>query len=372
MIYLDNAATTFPKPDCVWREMERAVRVYGGNPGRSAHRPAAKAAEVIYETREAVASLIGAASPENVVFTLNATYALNLAIQGIRRPDDHILISDIEHNAVLRPVHASGEHGYGIYRVTHGDATRTLTSIRAHLRPSTRILIANHQSNLCGITSPIREIGRFCRQNGIIFMVDASQSLGHLPIHVERDFVDVLCAPGHKGLYGPQGCGILWVRPGVPIAPLIAGGSGVDSLSPTMPALLPEALEAGTPPTPAIAGLREGIRFVQQIGIGAIHRKETSLCHQLRQRLSAISDVTVHDGGIPDGNVLLFNIRGHSSEQVAEYLNERGICVRPGYHCCPLGHKKLGTYDRGGVRAGFGWFNTESDADRLYEALKQL
>ncbi len=374
MIYLDNAATTYPKPREVVREMQKAITVYGGNPGRSGHTLAVKAAETVFETREALSDLFGLNAPEQVIFTLNATHALNMAISGLSRFGDHILISDIEHNAVWRPVHNLKGCSYSIYSVSHADPHATLRSIETLIRPETKILIANHRSNICGITAPINALGHFCRHRGLIFIVDASQSAGIEEIDMERDCIDILCAPGHKGLYGPQGCGVMLVGRHLSrqISPAVYGGNGVDSLLPTMPETLPEGLEAGTVPTPAIAGLLRGVQFVKKMTPRRIRDHEAALCCRAAAGLRALPNIRLYGDAPGEGAVLLFNAAGRSATQLAEMYSDAGICVRAGLHCCPLAHGKLATGPEGAVRISFSYFNTPAECDRFLSVTEAM
>lgn len=374
LLYFDNAATTYPKPESVLQAVTRCMRESGGNPGRGSHVMALRAAEEIYVCRETVAEMFGAEGAECVVFTMNTTYALNIALKSAVRRGDHVLISSMDHNAVLRPVAALAAAGiisYSIFSARGTDA-EILSDIRAKIRPNTRILIAAHLPNIVNSALPIAEIGALCRQRGITFIVDGAQSAGHLPSDVRRMGIDLLCVPGHKGLYGVQGCGMIvcgsdafagWRT-------LIEGGSGAHSLEITMPDVLPERYEAGTLPTPAIAGLAAGIRFVKQQGIAALHRRECELWRRLYTDLSAMTNVRLYDS--TPGSVLLFNIDGVSPADVSEQLNRRGICVRSGYHCAPMAHKMLGSGSDGGVRVSFGAFHTERDVRRLRDEIWRI
>ena len=315
MIYFDNAATSFPKPRRVVEEQMRCMQFYGGNPGRGSHALAMAAAQKIYECREELASFFGSSNPENVIFTMNTTMALNTAIKGMLRRGDHVLISDMEHNAVFRPIYKLAREGiihYDVFDTFPNLETRTpemiCTSILEKLRPNTRMLICTHASNICSASLPLKEIGALCRKKGILFVVDAAQSAGHLPINMVEMQIDALCAPGHKGLLGPQGCGILVLGEGIVADTLIEGGSGYNSLEGTMPEEAPERYEAGTLPTPAIAGLLEGVREVRRFGIDHIHSHESALTARLCERLMAMPKVTLY---APHhiGSVLLFSLQ---------------------------------------------------------------
>lgn len=376
IIYLDNAATTYPKPQSVINAAYECMRDYCGNAGRGSHPLALRSAEAVYGAREAIASLFGAKA-ENVIFTLNTTYALNMAIKGVMRRGGHMLISNMEHNSVLRPVAklaAEKKITYDVFKayshkpLSSGDIISELIS---KLRRDTRAVACIHSSNICSYTLPIREIGAFCRRHKLLFIVDAAQSAGHVPIDMEADNIDILCLPAHKGLYSPQGVGIAILRDGLSIDTLIEGGNGVNSLDISMGLLSPERYEGGTLCTPALAGLCAGAEFVKAIGIDEVAGREEYLWHRAESQLSSIEGVTVYDKKHA-GGILLFNIEGQDPEEVGDKLNKRGFCLRTGYHCAPLAHKALGTHDTGALRIGFGVFNTESEIDELCELVRQI
>lgn len=383
MIYLDNAATSFPKPSSVYKEVDKCLRSYCGNPGRGSHKLSRISAEKIYETREAVASFFGASLPENVIFTYNDTYALNTVIKGLLGKGDHVLISDMEHNSVYRPIASLAKSGvitYDVFDTMCGSPYRSpfliCEKIREKIKPGTKMLVATHASNICSATLPLYEIGKVCRDYGIIFVVDAAQSAGHLPINMDKMNIDVLCAPSHKGLFGIQGCGfsVLGERlteNGILPYPLTEGGSGVNSLSPDMPDEPPERYEAGTLSVPSIVSLYEGIKYLQSRGIEEIHEHEISLYKRLLSMLSEFKKIKIY---APKhvGSTILFNIDGIPSERVAEMLDGYGICVRSGFHCSPLGHKALATGENGAVRVSFGAFNTPKELEALYLAVKKI
>ncbi len=372
MIYLDNAATTFPKPRAVTDEVMRAITRYGGNPGRGAHRLSLAAAKQVYACREALAALLGVGDPQRVLFTQNTTHSLNLAIKGLLARGDHVLISELEHNAVRRPLarlRREGRISLDTFPVVGKSTEEILAALAAGRRPNTAAVIVTHASNICSLSLPLAEIGRFCSAHGLYFIVDAAQSAGHLPLDMTAMQIDALAAPGHKSLYGIQGCGILALGEGVLPKTLMEGGSGVDSLPPEMPALPPERYEAGTLPTPAIAGLLAGIREIRSIGIAEIAAREEALFLALRERLSSLPDITLY---APEakGAILLFSRKGVPSSLLAEELDKQGICVRAGLHCAPLAHKALGTPQGGAVRVSLGMLNTLHDIDALWRALK--
>lgn len=374
-IYFDNAATTFPKPPAVIAATLECMEHYCGNPGRGSHPLAMRSAEQVYLAREAVAELFHA-SPENVIFTLNTTYALNLAIKGVMANGGHVLISNIEHNSVLRPVAKLTKDKKITYSIFDGynggdPSPRTiLSSIIARMRRDTKMLVCAHASNVCSYSLPIREIGALCRRHGILFCVDAAQSAGHLPIDMEEDCIDILCLPAHKGLYAPQGCGIMVLRNGLQLDTLIEGGNGVSSLDPTMGIISPERYEGGTLCTPAIAGLSAGIAFIKSYGIDEIGKHSRRLWLQAAERLKRIKNVTVLDP--TPGSVLLFTANGIPSDTLGEELGKKGFCLRTGYHCAAIAHKALGTPDGGALRISFGVFNSSDEVDLLCCELESM
>ncbi len=382
LIYFDNAATSHPKPREVYDEVMRCIKTYCGNPGRSSHSMALAASEKIYRCRVLLSDYLGAPIPENIVFTLNATYALNLALKGLLRPDDHLLISDMEHNAVWRPVcqcAGTGKFQYDVFSTMlenesdrrHRSAENICARIKAQMRPNTRAVLCTHQSNICSATLPLSEIGEFCHRHDLLFMVDASQSAGHLPLNMQEMNIDILCAPGHKGLLGIQGCGFAVFGEGLLPETLIEGGSGYASLESDMPATLPERAEAGTLPTPAIAGLSAGISYLNKQDRVALFEHDRTLFRALCERLETLADYHVF---LPEyeGSTLMFYRDGISSDKIGAYLSEHNICARTGYHCAALAHRTLHTPDGGGVRVSFGPFNTLREVDTLYRSLKNM
>lgn len=372
MIYLDNAATTFPKPPEVIEEVQRCIETYCGNPGRGSHRLALEASEKIFACRESISDLFSVGAPERVFFTLNTTYALNTVIKGLARRGDRVLISDMEHNSVFRPVYRLAKDriaGFDIFG-THTDKSPVTEAARLIGR-KTRMLVCTHCPNLTSAVLPIRELGALCRKNGIIFVVDAAQSAGHMPIDMKKDNIDVLCLPGHKGLYGIQGCGAVCLGEGIVPDSLVEGGNGINSLEGGMPDFPPERFEAGTMPTPAIAGLDEGIKAVREFGIDNVREHEERLFNAYRERLESVGGVKIYDADSP-GSVLLFSVDNIPSEKVAAHLAKHGICVRGGYHCSALGHRTLGTPPGGAVRISFGIFNKTEEADTFISVLSDI
>lgn len=378
MIYLDNAATTFPKPTSVCTEVDRCVRFYCGNPGRGAHTLSRAAADKIYECREEAASFFGLDAPENVIFTVNTTTALNLAIKGLLHRGDHVLISDMEHNSVLRPIDRLAREGVITYDIfpTHTDSEtvpsseRICREILRRIQLQTKAVICAHASNICSSVLPLGEIGALCRSRGLLFIVDGAQSAGILPIDMTRMKIDALCLPGHKALFGIQGCGLLLLGHGILPETLTEGGNGVNSLDSTMPDLPPERYESGTLPTPAIAGLCEGLRFVRRVGLEAIEAHEKRLYRRTRELLMNTAGIRVYAPQYV-GSTLLFSADGISSDALGRALDARGICVRCGFHCTALGHRTLGTSDSGAVRVSFSYFNRMQEVDHFHRALQE-
>lgn len=378
-VYLDNAATSFPKPPAVLRAVRECLNDYCGNPGRGSHRLALRAAEEVFACRVAAAELFGSGDPERVIFTLNTTAALNLAIKGLLHPGDRAVCSDMEHNAVYRPLYrlaADGVIRFDAFQTFTTVPRRTdamlLSAVQHALTPGTRLLVCAHASNICPASLPLAAIGRLCHERGVLFVVDAAQSAGILDIDMEEMQIDALAVPGHKGLYAPPGVGMLLLGKDIRPDTLLEGGNGLDSLSGGMGDDLPERYEPGTLPLPAIAGLRAGMELVRAVTPAAIREKETELGRFLRDALLELPGVQV---AVPhlSGGTVLFCVDGMASEEVAAALDgSAGICVRPGFHCAALAHQTLGTPDGGAVRVSFGYFNTRADAEKVVRAVRNL
>ena len=370
MIYFDNAATSFPKPHEVLLSAEHIVRECGGNPGRSSHALALRAAEVIYETRETFAQILGFPTPENIVFTMNATHALNIVIKGRLRHGDHVLIGNREHNAVLRPVaKVAKERG-----VTYSVFDSMLSPDKALLpliRPETRMLIINHVSNVSGEEADVAAYAAFATKNGLFCVVDASQSLGHIPFSYPSINADAVCAPLHKGLLSIGGGGFLYLKNGSDVHTLIEGGSGTHSFDTEMPHELPDRFEAGTLPTLAIATAGAGLRFLSLRGIDSVASHEALLTRAAIERLCEMRGITVY-AGRPFGGVFSFSHEKYTAEAIGTHLDRHGICVRTGFHCAPLAHKTLKTPKDGTVRLSFGYANTLDEVELFYNALREL
>lgn len=375
MIYLDNAATSFPKPRGVYAAVTKTMKKYGGSPSRASHPLARAATEAVYSCREAAGALLGCES-ENVIITYNATHALNLAIKGLCADGSHILISDIEHNSVLRPVVTlckSRRCSYDVYPSCAGDADAVEEAIVSLIRYDTRMIVANHTSNICGIRLPVERIGRLCRERGITFIVDLSQAAGHVPVNIRTLNADAVCMAGHKGLFGPQGTGLLILDTEKRINTLLEGGTGILSNDTEMPNDLPERLEAGTLSAPLAAGLATGMRFLSSVGIDNVARHESELATVLAGYLDSLKLVRIYDREhLGQNGCVLFNVDGMTPSELSRALEKDGICTRSGLHCSPLAHKTVKSGEDGAVRVSFGYFNTLSDVWQLAESLNGI
>lgn len=375
MIYLDNAATTFPKPSSVVRSMAKCIKEYCGNPGRSAHVLALKSAEAVFDTRSGLCALLGTTRQENVIFSYNATHAINKVLSGLIRPGDGVITTNMEHNSVRRPVAnicAMRGAEYSVINALAPDDA-LISELEAKITPRTRIVVTVHASNICSLTLPIAKIGEVCRRRGLIYVVDASQSAGIYDINIPRDGISVLCAPGHKGLYGPQGTGFAVFCDDFDfslLSPSEFGGSGFASADITMGHTPPESYEAGTVNVPGIVGLGEGIKYVRSVGTQRILAHEKEMFSLARDGLSAVGGIKIY---LPEraGGVLLFNSDGMSGSALSAALAESGICTRPGLHCAPTAHTAVGT---GGdaVRISFSAFTKPEDIYSLTAAVRRI
>ena len=374
MIYLDNAATSRPKPPCVAEAVVAAMEGFG-NCGRGVHDDALSAARTVFSVRQKVAALFGA-RPERVCFTPNSTMALNIAISGLLTAQDHVISTDLEHNSVLRPLYRLREQGMGLDFVPADRWGRPDYDVFEELlRPNTRAVVCTHASNLTGNLVDIERVGAFCRQHGLLFIVDASQTAGVFPIDMERQHIDVLCFTGHKSLLGPQGTGGLCVGPDVEIRPFAVGGTGVQSYTESQPVEYPTRLEAGTLNSHGLAGLGAALDFLEQTGVDTIRWHEMQLARRFYEAVRQIPGVTVYgDFSQPErASVVALNLRDYESGQVSDELAERfGIATRPGAHCAPRMHRALGTEQQGAVRCSWSFFNTAEDTDAAAEAIRIL
>jgi cysteine desulfurase family protein len=384
MIYLDNAATSFPKPPNVHEGALRFLQSLGANPGRSGHKMATGANRMIEETRLELARLFNAGdTPERMIFTMNCTDGLNIAIKGLvhalaakERPI-HAITSHLEHNSVSRPLHQLERDGLITLSKVPNSAEGFISpeDVAAAFTPATKLVALTHCSNVIGTVQPIAEIGRLVRERGSFFLVDAAQTAGVEPIDVKEAQIDLLAFPGHKALFGYPGTGGLYVSPRVELLPWREGGTGGDSKHPVQPSEFPHRLEGGTHNTIGIASLKEGLVFIHKTGRLRIHEHERVLGARLIEGLRAIPKVTIYGPANTRERVstISFGIEGYPSQDVGAILDDSfDIAVRCGLHCAPYCHQKLGTYPDGTVRASIGYFNTEADVDALIEAVKQI
>jgi cysteine desulfurase / selenocysteine lyase len=375
-IYLDNAATTFPKPEQVYRAVEYGLTGIGVAPGRGSYRRGVASARLVFEAREAIAELIGAKDSSRIVFTHSATEALNLAVTGLLKPGDHVVSTTMEHNSLLRPLHRAAEGGVEVTWVA-GDRAGFVSadSMAAAIRPDTRLVALSHCSNVTGTIQPITEIGTLARRAGALFLVDAAQSAGILPLHVVEMGIDLLAAPGHKGLFGVPGTGFLYIAEGVSLTPLLVGGSGAHSTGPEQPSTMPERFESGTLNTPGIAGLKAGVEFILETGLAAIRARERALTDRLLDGLRVMPGVTIH-GPMAAGErvgVVSFTVTDRDPAEIG-YLLDRDydISVRTGLHCAYSAHQTIGTFPAGTVRVSPGFFNADGDPDAFLTALRTI
>ena len=373
--YLNNAATSFPKPAAVVRAVRQAMLLASGSPGRAGYGESLAERE-IFETRQALAILLGVADPSRLIFTKNATEALNLALRGALRPGDHVVTTSMEHNSVARPLSYLQRHGISFTRVMCApDGTLDPAEIEKAVQPNTRLIAAVHASNVCGTILPVRDLARIARDRGLLLLVDAAQTVGTIPVNLDQLGADFVAFSGHKGLLGPQGTGALYVRNPAPLEPLIFGGTGSRSDSPSQPDFLPDKFESGTSNMPGLAGLGAGVRFLYRKGVANILKRETGMTRMLLEGLAQLPQVTVYgprDVSLRVGVVSL-NIGDLDPGQAALRLeNEFGIVTRSGLHCAPWAHETIGTLQRGTLRFSLGWATTTADAARALHALHEI
>ncbi|MDR1787765.1 MAG: aminotransferase class V-fold PLP-dependent enzyme [Treponema sp.] len=374
MLYLDNAATSWPKPERVYQTADRALREWSGNPGRAGHKLSTAAGCRVEETRALLARLFGAPDPAAFAFCLNATDALNLALKGLLSPGDRVLVSALEHNSVLRPLHAIGARVSIVN--TSARSGIDLDALETALKRGAKLAVLNHVSNVTGAENPIAEAGRLCRRYGTLLLVDAAQSAGAVPINVTEMHIDLLAFPGHKSLLGPQGTGGLYVRQGLGLRPLREGGTGSRSEELSQPAEAPGRYESGTLNTAGLAALGEGLRVILEEGVEAIAEREAALTCALLDALAGLEGLRVYGPGAGPARrpVVSINVDGMPPSDAAAILDSSfDIAARAGLHCAPLAHKLLGTAAGGGtLRLSPGFFTTQDDVCRAAEALKEL
>ncbi len=377
MIYLDNAATSFPKPETVYSAMDKCIRTFCANPGRGSHSMSIKSAQAVNETREKIAALINAKDPLNISFTKNATEALNIAILGCLKRGDHVITTCMEHNSVLRPLKTLEK--YSGVKLTIVDADKfgwvDPFIIKKHISKNTKLIACTLSSNVNGTIMPIREIGRIAAERGILFLLDASQGLGSMEVDLEKNNISMLAFPGHKGLYGPQGTGGLYVSPEVRLNPLMSGGTGSKSEYLYQPELLPDKYESGTLNTPGIVGLGAGVEFIRKTGVSAIKNQKNSLTKRLYDGLSQNKNIRIYSSENVNENsgIIAFNVRDADSSEISTQLDKRySIECRSGQHCAPLVHRHFNTTKTGMVRLSVGFFNTINEIDNTISAIHRI
>jgi cysteine desulfurase family protein len=377
MIYLDNAATSFPKPEAVYQALDRFARQDLANPGRAGHKMALAAERGLDDARHALNQLFHGEQPERFVFTLNCTDALNMAFKGVLSDGDHVVTTDLEHNSVSRPLRALELAGRITLTRVHADSGGTVDpdDIRRAITPRTRLVALTHASNVLGTVQPIAEVGPLVRERGVLFLVDAAQTAGVMPIDVQAMKIDLLAFPGHKSLFGPTGTGALYVGPRAEVRAWREGGTGGDSSSETQPRELPYFLEGGTPNVLGVAGLAAGVKYVQERGLDAIRAHEVELTERLWRRLDEIDGFEVFSHRDPARRVGTLSFRSEAlpAAELGGILDQAfDVAVRPGLHCAPYIHRSLGTFPEGTVRVSPGAFNTRDDIDHLARALAEI
>lgn len=378
MIYFDNAATSFPKPPEVSHAMYRCLTEFGGNPGRSGHKMSVSAAKIIYNMREKVAQFFGFNDPERVILTKNCTEALNVAIFGIMKNGGNAVISNFEHNSVVRPLEYLRKSGICDYKIAKASLENPEILVREFeklIDSNTKMILCTHASNVTGKIPPINQISRICKRNGIVFCLDASQTAGIVKIDMDKNGIDILCCPGHKSLLGPTGTGLLLVQKNIELSPFIFGGTGSISVNLDMPNFYPDMLESGTVNVVGAAGLIAGISYINRIGIDNIYEHEIKMAERFYKRLYDMPKIQLYSG-IPLKNTsvptISFNVKGKTCTEVSEILDENNIAVRSGLHCAPLAHRFIGTGEMGTVRASFSNFNTINQIDYACKVLDSI
>jgi cysteine desulfurase family protein len=377
MIYLDNAATSFPKPESVYQALDAFARSSLANPGRAGHKMALAAERALDDCRLLLKQLFNGREPERFLFALNGTDALNMAIKGVLSPGDHVITTDLEHNSVSRPLRALELAGrISLTRLAAGaEGVLDPEAVRRAITRQTRLIALTHASNVLGTIQPVTEVGRIAREHDLLFLVDAAQTAGVVPIDVQAQHIDLLAMPGHKSLLGPTGTGVLYVGPRARLQPWREGGTGGDSSNETQPREYPYFLEGGTPNVLGVAGLSAGIRYVQERGQEAIHAHEAQLLERLWHRLEQLPGYQVFGPRDPARRVGTLSFRSENlpAAEVGGILDQSfNIAIRPGLHCAPYIHRALGTFPDGLVRVSPGPFSTAAEIDQLAQALEEM
>lgn len=375
-IYMNNAATSFPKPESVYKAVDNFNRYLGANPGRGSKEQTVEAGSILLDARDSLAALFKIEHSDNIAFTANVTEALNIGILGLLQPGDHVITTSMEHNSVARPLYALARLGIEWTAIPcNPDGSMDIRMMEKAIRPNTRLICMLHASNLNGTIMPIGDVGQIARDRGIIFMVDTAQTAGILELDVNKQCIDILAFTGHKGLLGPQGTGGIYIKPGIDVKPLILGGTGSLSESLEQPDWMPDRFESGTPNTPGIAGLLAGVNFVLETGIDVIHKRERDMSEALLEGLQAMPGVKLY--GITDTQqrtaVIAFNIEGMDCGELTMRLEyEYGIITRSGLHCAYLAHKTLGTLESGACRLSPGFFTSNEQIDTVLKAINHI
>ena len=376
MIYLDNAATSFPKPTEVINAVNKSFSLYGANPGRSGHDMSINTAMAVYSAREKLNDFFDGFGSEFVSFTENCTQSLNMAIKGIIKKGDHVIISSLEHNSVLRPVYKLAEMGvitYSVFTVTHSEE-ETLYNLRKEIRSNTKLIVTVAVSNVFGDILPLAQIGKIAKEYKICFLVDGAQGAGVIPIKMKTMGINCLCVPGHKSLLGPMGVGVI-LHDGCIKETIIEGGTGTQSVNFNQPLDFPERLESGTLNVPAICGLKKGVDIISSYGVKNIFDEETALMKNMFYELSSIRNVVLYRNEYEESKkapLIAFNIKNMHSEEVSSLLNSHGVAVRGGFHCSPLAHKTYGTDNVGAVRISPSRFTTKKDVNYVLNLLQEI
>ncbi|WP_141336314.1 aminotransferase class V-fold PLP-dependent enzyme [Paenibacillus sp. tmac-D7] len=376
-IYLDHAASSWPKPPEVVRAMVECMEEYGANPGRGSHEKAVKASRTLFEGRKQLARLFHIKNPNDIAYALNTTMALNMAIKGFVREGDHVICTAVEHNSVRRPLeYLKAAKGVQVsYVKTDAQGNLNPDDLVSLITSRTKLVVCSHSSNLLGSILPIADMAEICRKHQVKLLVDAAQTAGTIDIDVNRMGIDMLAFPGHKGLLGPQGTGGLYIHPDIDLDPLLHGGTGSQSEAIEQPTVRPDRYEAGTQNTVGIAGLVEGIKWIQKETVEKIHQHEWQLTQRLMSGLMGIDGVQIlgPELGQNKTGIVSFTVAQSDSSEIAFILDQSfGIAVRSGYHCTPLAHQIAGTLERGAVRASVGCFTTEGEIDQLIDAVKEI
>jgi cysteine desulfurase/selenocysteine lyase len=374
MVYMDNASTSWPKPYKVTEEMNRCLLEYCANPGRGGHKMAIKCGMEIYEARKAISRLFNIDNPLRICFTKNTTEALNLGIRGFLKEGCHVVTTGMEHNSVVRPLTDMQKKGVRV-TIVYGEKNGAIdpNRIEESITNDTRMVICTMSSNVNGIILPVKSIGEICRRRGAAFMVDAAQGAGSIKIDVADMKIDLLAFPGHKGLLGPQGTGGLYIGEGIDLEPLGTGGTGSSSLNVEQPDIMPDKMESGTLNTPGIVGLRQGVEFIESIGLENLEFHKRMILEKLCRGLERINGITLYSSPSNNSGIVALNMEGMDPNYLGCILNDRyNIAARAGLHCAPLAHKTLGTLPHGLLRLSPGCFTTYDDADYVIEAFKHI